>query len=303
MTDNRAVRGSLQRLGPQRAIPAPLYFVVGALTQYVGAALAVTLFDHLSPSGVAWLRVVFSAVILWIWRRPKWRGWEAPSQRALVAFGVVLAGMNLCFYLAVNRLPLGTAVAIEFSGPIAVAAVGTRTWRNVAALVVAAAGVVLLADVQWSASPLGVALALGAAALWAAYIVLAAAVAGQALPDGSDCGNTVDALDGLAVSLAVGAIVIAPVGVASVWAQGPSRLVVAGCALVGLLSNVIPYGLDLIVLPRLSPSQFALLLSLLPATATVVGVVVLGQIPTVVEGVGVALVVLAVLVRQREQPR
>lgn len=267
-----------------------MYFVVGAIAQYLGAALAVRLFEQLSPAGVAWLRVGFSAVVLWVWRRPDWRRWTVQRRRAVVAFGVVLAAMNLCFYLAVNRLPLGTAVAIEFSGPIAVAAFGTRCRRSVGALVLAALGVGLLADVQWAASPLGVALALGAAALWAGYILLAATVAG-----GGQAG-----LDGLACSTVVGAVFIGPTGVAAVWTGRPPLVVIAACALVGVLSNVVPYGLDVVVLPRLSAAQFALLLSLLPATATVVGVVVLRQIPTLVELAGVLLVVLAVFVRPRE---
>lgn len=312
MTDNRAVQESPRRFGPQGTVPAPLFFVVGAIAQYLGAALAVRLFDQLSPAGVAWLRVGFAAAVLWLWRRPQWRRWPAQRRLAVAAFGMVLAAMNLCFYLAVQRLPLGTAVAIEFSGPIVVAAFGTRTTRSVASLALAVLGVLLLADVQWSASPSGVALALGAAALWAGYILLAAAVAGRPAGEvgGADAVGAAGAqggadgagLDGLACSLVVGSAFIGPPGIAALWFSRPSLAVIVGCALVGLLSNVIPYGLDVIVLPRLSAAQFALLLSLLPATATVVGVVVLRQIPTGIELVGLAAVVSAVILRPAEQP-
>jgi inner membrane transporter RhtA len=291
-------------------VPAPLFFIVGAISQYLGAALAVDLFSRLPPSAVAWLRVGFSGGVLWLWRlqrrhrrgaaprraagrrRPTgtsstgWSSWGRAERRAVVIFGAALAGMNLCFYLAVERLPLGTAVAIEFTGPIAVAAFGTRSARNVAGLGLASAGVLLLADVQWEASAAGVIAALAAAALWAVYIVVGSRVAGS-----------VTGSDGLAWALLVGTVVISPFGVAGLVAGSPTLAVVAACAVVGILSNVVPYSLDQLVLPRLSPSQFALLLSLLPATAAVVGAVLLGQHPTPPEVVGIALVIGAVLVR------
>jgi inner membrane transporter RhtA len=296
------------------SVPAPLFFIVGAISQYLGAALAVDLFDRLPPSAVAWLRVGFSGVVLWLWRGQRrrrqrrwrrggarrnsrapsttpstsrsWSGWGPAERRAVVIFGAALAGMNLCFYLAIERLPLGTAVAIEFTGPIAVAAVGTRSARNVAGLALATAGVLLLADVQWQASAPGVVAALAAAALWAVYIVA-----------GSRVAASVAGSDGLAWALLVGTLVISPFGVAGLAAGHPTLAVVAGCALVGILSNVVPYSLDQLVLPRLTPSQFALLLSLLPATAAVVGAVLLGQHPTPPEVVGIALVIGAVLIR------
>ena len=262
---------------------------------------------------MAWLRVASSAALLrlglrlWPGRRAvrrsvrqsarsavtasTWSGWDRDLRRAVVVFGAALAGMNLCFYLAIERLPLGTAVAIEFSGPIVVAALWARSRRNLVAVGLAAVGVLLLADVQWEASAAGVVAALGAAALWAVYILAGGRVAGR-----------VDGLEGLSWALLIGTLVIGPFGVAGLAAGDPSLpvvAVVAGCVLVGLLSNVVPYSLDQAVLPRLAPGQFALLLSLLPVTATVLGALLLGQRPGGAELVGIGLVVAALLARAR----
>ncbi|MEZ5262567.1 MAG: hypothetical protein R2755_12530 [Acidimicrobiales bacterium] len=150
---------------------APALIMAGAVTQYLGAALAVHAFATLGAAAVAWLRVAWSAALLLAWRRPRRRAFDRSRLRTLAAFGTALAVMNLAFYLAIDRLPLGTAVAIEFSGPISVAALGSRRRRDLLAVVLAGAGVVLLADVQWQANALGVLFALGAAAMWAGYIV------------------------------------------------------------------------------------------------------------------------------------
>jgi inner membrane transporter RhtA len=177
-------------------------------------------------------------------------------------------------------------VAIEFLGPVVVAAVGTRTRRDLAALLLALAGVGLLVEVELSGSPAGVAFALAAAALWAIYIVLGARVA---------AGGS--GLDGLALGLIAGVVVIAPVGLpAAVPALTQPPLLLA-CLGVGLLSSVLPYGLDQQILARMGRGRFALLLSLLPATAAVTGAVVLAQIPTPAEALGIALVVAAVAIR------
>lgn len=280
-----SARRAEDRLG--RVAPEAL-FIVGAVSQYLGAAIAVTLFDEIDARGVAWLRVVGAAALLVAWRRPWRRRWTRHQLALAAAFGTVLTGMNLSFYLAIDRLDLGTAVAIEFLGPIAVAAVGTRTRRSATSLGLAAAGVVLLAEVQAEGSATGVALALTAAALWAGYIVLGSLVARS--------GTSVD---GLGLGMVVGAAVIAPfcVGAVVPVADRPGLLVL-GLA-TGLLSSVIPYALDQVVLARLHPSRFALLLALLPVTATVVGVVFLGQVPSVAEAAGIALVVLAIASRER----
>lgn len=253
--------------------------------------MAVRVFDDLGAGGVAWVRVAAAAAVLWAWRRPTVRRWPADRRRAAIAFGTVLAVMNLAFYLAIERLPLGTAVAIEFTGPIAVAALGSRSRADIAAVVLAAAGVVALADVRWEASPAGVLWALAAASMWAGYIVLG----GRMGADGARHG-----LDGLAASSAAGALVIAPVGVVSlVGAPGLGWWAVAAAVAVGIASNVVPYALDQVILGRLTAAHFALLSTLLPVTASVVGVIVLGQRPTAVEAVGIGLVVAALAVRRR----
>src|SRR5690242_838969 len=152
-------------------VPAPALFVVGALSMYVGAALAVGLFTRLSPSAVAMLRMIGAAAVLLAWRRPTSSAWRGPRFRQAVALGLATALMNVTFYEAIARLPLGTAVAIEFCGPVAVAAVASRRPRDVAAVLFAALGVLLIADVRWSGSTSGVLWAFGAATMWAAYIV------------------------------------------------------------------------------------------------------------------------------------
>ena len=266
--------------------------MAGAVSQYVGSAVAVTLFDDVAASGVAWLRALSAAVALVAWRRPWHSAWTARRLRLAAAFGITLALMNLAFYLAIARLPLGTGVAIEFTGPIAVAALGSRTRRDAAALAVAVLGVLLLADVHVSGEPAGVALALAAGALWAGYIVLGHRVA-------ADPG--IRPQDGLATGMAIGALVLAPflVGPATPALTDPSLL--AACVAVGLASSVVPYGLEQLAMRRLPRARFALLLSLLPATAAVVGAIILGQVPSVVEACGIALIVVASSLRSHAE--
>lgn len=283
-----------RRPGLTDRTPAPLLFVFGAVSQYAGAAVAVLLFTSVPAAGVAWLRVVAAAVVLAVWRRP-WRilaAWHRGPGRTLtaawlvVAFGVVLACMNLAFYLAIERLPLGTAVAIEFLGPIAVAAAGTRTLRDGGAFLLAASGVALIADVQWQVSPLGVIYALTAAGLWAIYILL-----------GSRVARTGTGIDGLAAGMVAGALVLAPFTAGPALPALTRPALLAACLAVGVLSSVVPYVLDQLVLARTGPGRFALLLSLLPATAAVVGAVVLAQVPSPAEAAGIGLVVAAVAAR------
>jgi inner membrane transporter RhtA len=280
------------RTGLRHRVPAPVLFVFGALSMYVGAALAVGLFGRLAPASVAVLRILGAAAVLLVWRRPPAAAWRGPRALRAVAFGLATAGMNIAFYEAIARLPLGTAVAVEFCGPVAVAAVASRRPRDIAAVVLAAAGVALIADVRWSGSPSGVLWALGAAALWAAYIVLGKRVAGA--------GN---GLDDMAVGFTVAAVVLSPVlllGGPGGLAALTDPLVVLLAVGVGVLSSVVPYVIDQIVLRRLGQARFAVLLALLPATATIVGLVALAQIPNLLEGVGIAAVVAAVALRSRE---
>lgn len=271
-------------------VPAPVLFVLGGTSLYLGAALGVFLFDSVDPAGVAWLRTLGAAAVLLAWRRPPRAAWR--GHRLLLAgmFGVVTAGMNVVFYEAIDRIPLGTAVAVEFLGPVAVAAVGSRGRRDVGALALVVVGVLLVADVQLGTSPAGLAFVLAAAALWAGYIVL-----GKRVSDGGS------GLDDLAVGLAVATVLLSPLalGTGAVW--GSPSLLALGIG-VGVLSSVVPYALDQVVLRRVGRARFALLLALLPATAAVVGVVVLRQVPSLPEVVGIVLVVAAIALTGRSAP-
>jgi inner membrane transporter RhtA len=203
----------------------------------------------------------------------------------VVALGVVLALMNVCFYVAIDRLPLGTVAAIEFLPVIVLAALGVRTPRNLAALLLAVAGVYALVDVRLDGEPVGVVFAFANALLFAAYIVLAHRIA------------RTSALDGLAAAMLVATVAVTPIGFASaVPALVDPIALVAGIG-VGLASSVIPYVFDQLAMARLSRSAYALMVALLPATATVIGVIVLAQVPTPAEAAGVALVVAAMILR------
>ncbi len=272
-------------------IPPQGLFVLGAIAQYVGSSFAVLLFAVVPASGVAWLRVLSAAVALGAWRRPWRTRWSRRALGLAAAFGLSLSAMNLCFYLAIDRLPLGTAVAIEFWGPIAVATLGSRTRRDIGALGLALAGVLLLADVHLAGTPAGVGLAAGAGALWALYVVLGHRVAAD--PD-------LRPRDGLAAGMAIGALALAPFLAGSAGPALASAWRLAACVLVGLLSSVIPYALEQLALARLPRARFALLLSLLPATAAIIGAVILGQLPGGLEIAGIALVVAASLLRSHE---
>lgn len=262
-------------------------FMAGAVSQYLGAAVAAGLFDDLAPGGVALLRVLGAAALIVGLRRSWRRRWTKHELGTAAAFGVSLAAMNLCFYLAMDKLPLGNAVAIEFSGPIAVAAAGTRSARSGLASLMAGAGVAVLAGVQAEGTLRGVAFALLAGAFWAGYILLGHRVArGPA------------AADGLGLGMLAGAIAISPFGGAATVGALDSPVVLVLGLTTGLLSNVIPYRIDQAVMRRIDQHRFALLQALLPATAVVVGLVALAQIPTPRELAGIALVVAAIAINR-----
>jgi inner membrane transporter RhtA len=276
-------------------VPPQLYFLVSAVFHYLGPAFAVLLFARVDVLGVAWLRIASAAAVFAIWRRP-WRAFARQARdgrRLLLAWGGVLAIMNACFYLAVSRLPLGTVAAVEFLPVIALAALGARTPRNAAALALAVAGVYLLTNVQLTAEPLGLAFAFANAVLFALYIVLADRVAKRAQLSG---------IDGLAASMLVAAVVVTPIGGwQALPAIGDPVGLLAGVG-VGISSSVIPYISDQLALKRLARSTYALMVALLPATAAVIGVVVLTQIPTLAETGGVALVVAGVALHRQPAP-
>lgn len=269
-------------------IPPAGYFVVSAVFHYLGPAFAVLLFARLDVLGVAWLRNATAAVVLAAWRRP-WRlltRLDGEARRLLVALGAVLAAMNVCFYAAIDRLPLGTVAAVEFLGPILLAAAGTRTGRNALALGLAVPGVYLLTDVRLEGEPVGVALAFANAALFTLYIVLGHRVAQRT------------GVDGLAGALMVAAVAVTPLAAASVLPAVTDPTALAAGAGVGITSSVVPYVLDQLAMARMARATYALLTALLPATATVVGVLVLSQMPLPVEVAGVGLVIAGVAVHQ-----
>ena len=274
-------------------IPSHAYFVVSAVFHYLGPAFAVLLFARVDALGVAWLRIASAAVIFALWRRP-WRllvRSDREGRRLLLAWGAVLAAMNGCFYLAIDRLPLATVAAIEFLPVIALAAFGVRSARNGVALVLAMGGVFLLTGPRAEGAPIAVALAFANAVLFALYIVL-----GHRVSRLSGMGG----IDGLAGSMLVAALVATPL---AAWAAAPAFLdpvALAAGAGVGIASSVIPYVCDQLAMKRLARASYALLVALLPATATVVGVAVLAQLPTPVEVVGVGLVVAGVALHRGE---
>jgi inner membrane transporter RhtA len=277
-----------------RQVPPHLYFVVSAVFHYLGPAFAVLLFARVDVLGVAWLRIAAAALVFAAWRRP-WRALarlDRDGRRALVAWGAVLAVMNCCFYEAIDRLPLATVAAIEFLPVVALAALGARTPRNAGALLLAVPGVYLLTGIRLEGEPLGVALAFANAGLFALYIVLAHRVAQDGQFDG---------VDGLAASMLVALVVVTPL---AGWAALPAATdpvgLLAGAG-VGISSSVIPYVSDQLAMRRLARATYALMVSLLPATATVIGIVVLAQVPSPAETLGVALVITGVaLHRERE---
>jgi inner membrane transporter RhtA len=267
--------------------PPEAYFVGSAVFHYLGPAFAVLLFALVDPLGVAWLRIAAAAAVFALWRRP-WRALVSLDRgglRTVIAMGVVLALMNVCFYVAIDRLPLGTVAAIEFLPVIALAAVGMRTARNGLALVAAAGGVYLLTDVRIEGEPVGVAFAFANAALFALYIVLAHRIAR---------GGRMSGIDGLGAAMLVAVIAVTPIGA---WGAAPALvdpIALAAGVGVGICSSVIPYVCDQLAMARLSRATYSLMVSLLPATATLVGIVVLAQIPSSTEVAGVGLVIAAV---------
>ncbi|GHO42144.1 EamA family transporter [Ktedonospora formicarum] len=281
-----------------RKIPPHVFFFVSAVFHYLGPSFAVLLFSYASVLGVAWLRIASAAIVFAVWRRP-WRIFpQMPwaKQRTLLALGIVLGLMNVCFYLAIARLPLGTVGAIEFLGPIALAALGARTRRNIVALLLAIGGVWLLTDVRFSGQPLGFLFAFANCALFILYVMLGHQIA----QDGDAAG-----IDRLGAAMLIALILITPLGLGGALAALTNPLFVLAGIGVGICSSVIPYVCDQLAMARLSQATFALLLSLLPASATVIGVVVLRQIPSVLEIAGILLVVSGIaLHREAEaQPR
>ncbi|WKK72099.1 EamA family transporter [Rathayibacter oskolensis] len=249
----------------------------------LGASFAVLLFPAAGPIGTVTLRLVFSAAVLLIVCRPRIRGYSRADWGTVAIYGLALGGMNACYYEAISRIPQGAAVTLEVLGPLALSVIAGRSLLSLVWALLALAGVVTLSQGGFSTlDPVGVAFALGAAALWATYIVFAGRTGGR-----------FPRLDGLALALAAGAIVSLPFGIAS---AGPA-LVLPPVLLLGLavavLSSAVPYALELLALRRLRSSTFSILMSLSPGAAALSGFLVLGQRLSVVEAIGIALVVAA----------
>jgi inner membrane transporter RhtA len=258
--------------------------VMGAVASVqIGAAVATTLFDELGPAGTVLLRTGFAAVALSLLWRPRLRGQSRGALRDALMFGLALAGMNLSFYAALDRIPLGIAVTLEFTGPFAVAIATSRRAADLLWVALAAGGIVLLSPgIHGGLDTAGALFALLAGAFWASYIVLAARV-GQAFSGGQ----------GLTLAMIVAAVVLLPGGIVAGGAElGDPALLAAGLA-VALLSSAIPYSLELEALRRLPKGTFGVLMSLEPAVAALVGFVALGQGLSAAEIVAIGLVVAA----------
>ena len=267
--------------------PEPL-FLLGAVSQYCGASIAHTLFDEAPAAAVGWLRVLGAVIVLAPLSARRWRGWPARDYGVAALFGCITVGMNLTFYVAIDHLPLGSGVAIEFIGPITVAAIATRTRRNAGAVVLAASGVLLLSGTEIGDDAIGLVFIFLAAALWAGYIVLGARLA-----------RRVRGTSALALGLAVGLVLSSPFGLVHADELfGSPHVLLLGLA-VGVLSSAIPYGIDQTVLRSISVRRFAVLQALLPVVATIIGFIALDQRPSLIEYCGIVLVVAGVAAQDR----
>lgn len=277
------------------AVPPQLWFGVSAVFHYLGPSFAVLLFPAVGVLGVAWFRIASAALFFAPVTRP-WRTIrqaDARTQLFLLGLGVCLAAMNTSFYLALDRLPMSLVAAMEFVGTIGIALHGLRTRRNMLALLSAVAGVFILIDVKWSTDPVGLFWAALNAALFAAYIVLGH----KAAEGGASSG-----VERLGAAMALAFVFVMPIGFAeAIKAFGALELVLAGIA-VGICSSVIPYVSDQLAMSRLPRATFALFLAILPAAATVIAAVVLAQIPTPRDMLGIALVMTGIAIHVPARP-
>jgi inner membrane transporter RhtA len=267
-------------------VPPQAWFVVSAVFHYLGPAFAVLLFPAVGVLGVAWFRIASAALVFAPITRP-WRLFariDRQERRLLVGMGACLALMNCCFYLALARLPISLVAAIEFVGSIGLAFYGMRTPRNRVALSMAVAGVFILINVRWSTDLAGLGLAFANGALFVLYVVLAHRMARVGAAGG---------IERLGAAMAVAFFAVFPVGIVqAARAFTHPTLVLAGIG-VGICSSVIPYVCDQLAMARLPRASFALMLTLLPASATIIGAIVLGQVPSPRDMTGIALVMAA----------
>ena len=284
----RAPAGAPRRRGSAGPVGLVL---AGCVSVQFGAALAVTLVPRAGALGVVTLRLLAAAVVLLVVCRPRLRGHSRADWGTVVVFGLTLAAMNGLFYQSIARIPLGPAVTLEVLGPLTLSVLTSRRALNAVWAALALTGVFLLSGGGFgSLDPVGVAFALGAGAMWATYIIFSART-GRRFPQA----------DGLALAMAVGALLFLPLGVAEAGARLVNPVTIALGASVAILSSVLPYTLELLALRRLPASTFAILMSLEPAVAATAGFLVLGQSLSAPETVAIALVVVASMGAVRTQ--
>lgn len=271
--------------------PPHLWFVISAIFHYLGPSFAVLLFQHVGVLGVAWFRIASAALIFTIWTKP-WKTFRSVNREVAIALwllGACLALMNCSFYLAIDRLPLSLVAAIEFVGTIAIALFGLRSTHNYIALLLSVAGAFILTDVRWSSDPLGLTYAIVNGVLFMTYVILGHRISRQGAGEG---------VNRLGAAMAAAFIFVMPIGFSEAVAVLPHpTLILAGVG-VGVCSSVIPYICDQLAMSRLPRNTFALMLSLLPATATVIGAIVLAQIPTLKDIVGISFVMAGVAIHK-----
>ena len=273
--------------------PPLSFFLISAIFHYLGPAFAIVLFHQVPPLGVAWLRIAAAAAVFALFRKP-WHVFLALNrrdQRRLIAFGVVLAAMNSCFYLSISVLPLGTVGAIEFLGPIILALSQFRTTRNFVSLGLAILGVYFLTRIEIKHALIGYLFAFANCALFMLYVFIGHAIASSGVILGADA---------IGSAMLVAMITIIPIGIRDAAVAFLNPVLLLAAAGVGISSSVIPYVCDQLAMKRLPAASFSLLLSLLPATATAMGIIVLRQIPSGLQVAGMLLVVSGVALHRPE---
>lgn len=277
-------------------VPPLFFFLISACFHYLGPAFAVILFQQVTPLGVAWLRIASAAAVFSLFRRP-WRVFlslDRRNQRRIIAFGVVLGAMNSCFYVSISVLPLGTVGAIEFLGPILIAVSRFRTARNWISMVLAVAGVYFLTRIEIKNAVVGYCFAFANCGLFALYILIGHAIASSGAIAGTDT---------IGSAMLIAMITIIPLGIRDAAVAFFSPVLLAAGAGVGISSSVIPYVCDQLAMKKLPAASFSLLLSILPAMATAMGIIILRQFPSGPQLVGLALVVAGVALHRPEAKR
>ncbi|GJL94003.1 MAG: membrane protein [Hyphococcus sp.] len=277
-------------------VPPHAWFGVSAIFHYLGPSFAVLLFPAVGVLGVAWMRIASAALIFLPWTKPweTFKNADGKTRLLLVGLGVCLAVMNTAFYLALDRLPMSLVAAVEFVGTVALAAYGLRTRRNFLALFFSVIGVLILIDVKWGTDPIGLFWAFLNGLLFVGYIVL-----GHRAAEGGAGGG----IERLGAAMAIALIFLMPIGfLQAASAFGSYKLVLAGIG-VGVCSSVIPYVCDQLAMSRLPRASFALLLALLPASATIIAALVLSQIPSAKDIGGILLVMIGIAIHKPKETK